>query len=149
MSEYELASLHTQMLGLIFSAIVAQFGVLSAFMVASFLAAHRLSRTMAIIAILLFVTYFVGSIIPILATTVSFLSLSDYMRAYAASGRGLSWHLTARPVSLELRNISFGFTLVSLFLAHLAAIIFFFHCRHVNGKLAKASETLPENRSPA
>lgn len=149
MSEYELASLHTQMFGLIFSANVALFGVVSAFMVASFLAAHRLSRTMAFLAVLLFTLYAVGAVIATIASGLNFMRLSAYMHDFAAAGRGLSWHLTSQSTAEEARYISFSVTVASVLLSHCAAIIFFFHCRHVNGKLAKASEALTENRSPA
>lgn len=148
MSEYELASLHTQMFGLIFSANVALFGVVSAFMVASFLAAQRLNRTMAFLAVFLFALYASGALIANGAVGENFMRLSKYMHDYAASGRGLSWHVTSQARSLELRQIAYAFTMGSMVLSHLAAI-FFFYCRHVNGKLAKASEALTENRSPA
>ena len=136
MSEYEMASLHAQLFGLIFSANVGMFGVVSAFMAASFVAAHRLTRTMAFITVLLFVLYSVGVLIAAAGMVESFMRLSAHMHDYAESGRGLSWHLTSQARSQELRLVSLYFTAATLVLAHLAALFFFFHCRRVNRQLA-------------
>lgn len=57
MSEYEIASLHVDTLMLLGASFTTYFSLVSAFLVVSYLAAHRLTRTMAAILIGLFVLW--------------------------------------------------------------------------------------------
>ena len=62
MTEFEMAYLHAELvnsMGFIFTGF---FTVLSAFLVASYLVAHKLTRTMSVIALGMFVFFTVGAI---------------------------------------------------------------------------------------
>ena len=95
MTEFEIAYLHAELvnsMGFIFTGF---FTVLSAFLVASYLVAHRLTRTMSVIDVGMFVFFTVGAIFLNYRTMQSLGGLTLQMHQMAQAGSGLAWHSSA------------------------------------------------------
>jgi cellobiose-specific phosphotransferase system component IIC len=134
MTEFEMAYLYNDMLLGLGSAASYFFAMLTAFLVASYLAAHRLTRAMAVIVVSIFVAACWGSIIIMYRQMESLGGLAGEMRNFANAARGLQWHAVAQIQEFSLylsRYIGTG-----LFVATTAAsVYFFFHSRRTNRKM--------------
>ncbi|MGH8597426.1 MAG: hypothetical protein ACREXT_12280 [Gammaproteobacteria bacterium] len=141
MTEFETAYLANELLNTATNLTTTYFSIASAFIVGAYVAAHRLSRTMVVIVVGLFVLWsfslisqagFVTSnyyrlVVRIRATT------SEEMFAWYAPQVAPSWYVDSRPLTIWL----------SLIVVSIAAVVFFFHCRRINRKaetLASKSE---------
>ena len=136
MTEYEMASLNIDTLLLLGASFTTYFSLVSAFLVASYLAAHRLTRTMATILIGLFVLWNMLMIGAVSAQLYSLSGLAKKMRTFADEGKGLEWHRVAH-IPDSLIDWPRYLIVIILSLATIAAIYFFFHSRHVNRKAAE------------
>jgi hypothetical protein len=133
MTEYELASLNLDTLMLLGASFATYFSLVSAFLVASYLAAHRLTRTMTAILIGLFVLWSLLTVATMSAQLSSLSGLAKKMRAFAGEGKGLEWHRAANLPDAMIDWPRFMIVAI-LALAAIAAVYFFFHCRRVNRK---------------
>ena len=133
MTEYEMASLANDMLSTSNTILTTCFTVISAFVVVSYLVAHRLSRTMTVIVIALHIVWSLSLWAQASFALRSYYKLLRKMRN-TAEPNGIfdwispelapSWLTDARPEMIG----------ISLLLAVLASVYFFFHCRRVNRK---------------
>ena len=129
MTDYEVLSLFNEMSANTQGAYMNFVAILSAFLIAGYLAAHRLSKTMTIIVIALF------TVAALQEGCVSFLLWGDQlglmvdMRAHAA----LSWHGASRvgPLLGIFFYSTFAATIIG---GYIGALVFFFHQRHVGLK---------------
>jgi hypothetical protein len=133
MTEYEMASLHAELTSLLGITFTGFFTVLSAFLVASYLVAHKLTRTMAVIALGMFVFFCVGATMINYRTMLSLGGLTLEMLKIAQAGSGLTWH-SAADISEWAPGILRGLGVALYSIATIVGIYFFFHCRRVNRK---------------
>lgn len=133
MTEFEMASLANDMLATTNTILTTSFTVTTGFVAASYLAAHRLSRTMTVIVVALYVAWSLS------INAQAYTALRGYYRLLrkirdTAQPEGIfswfppegmpAWFTDARPSMIG----------ASLIVAILASVIFFFHCRRVNRK---------------
>jgi hypothetical protein len=131
MTEFEMAYMFNDMFINLVTQVQFFFTVLTAFLVASYAAAHRLTRSMTVVAVGLFAVVSAGSILNIYRQSQAMSGLAETMKAAAASGKGLAWHPVADLYDWQLRGVG---GIAFFLLAVAAAVYFFFHCRHVNRK---------------
>jgi hypothetical protein len=131
MTEFEMAYLFNDMWIQINMLAQFYFTMLTAFLVASYVAAHRLTIPMAIVVIGAFVFTSIGTIRNIYLQVQTMLGLATQMKALAQSGKGLAWHSVAN-MPPPLSGGIIGPVMLTLITA--AAVYFFFHCRRVNRK---------------
>jgi hypothetical protein len=131
MSEYEMASLHTELFNAVQSSVTVLLSVLSGFLLISFFAAHRLDRITAAVGLATFIGYVLLNVAGTSGALISYARLTHEMRAYAASGQGLEWHNAARAPSWVVDALSPAI-LVAGAVVLLASVHFFFRCRHIN-----------------
>jgi hypothetical protein len=134
MTEYEMAYLHAELTNSLIYQFSAFFTVLTAFLVASYLVAHKLTRTMTVIVVGMFLVLNAGVIMQNYRILQSLGGLTLQMHHMAQTGSGLMWHATANSpdwIPATMRGV--GVTLYSM--ATIAAVYFFFHCRRVNGRV--------------
>jgi cell division protein FtsB len=133
MTEFEMAYLVNEMRNGVVSSLSLYFGVLTAFLVASYVAAHRLTRTMTTIVVGLFTLFSLLMFASINSQQQALAALAKEVRAFAAAGKGLAWHPGTKVPDWAIdMSIYLGDVLVVA--AIVASIYFFFHCRHVNRK---------------
>ena len=131
MTEFEMAYLQNDILLALGSAGSYFFAILTAFLVASYLVAHRLTRPMAAVVVTIFIVASWGSIVTMYRITDSLAGLAREMKAFAEAGKGLTWHGITRTPDWALENARhLGTTL--FIVATIAAVYFFFHSRRVN-----------------
>jgi len=131
MTEFEMAYLMNDMWIQLIMLTQVFFAVLTAFIVASYLVAHRLTRPMAVVVVGLFLLASLGSILNISRQAQSIVGLAFEMKALALSGRGLAWHAVVNTPEWT-RGIAGVPAAVMFLIATAAAVYFFFHCRRVN-----------------
>jgi hypothetical protein len=133
MSEFEMAYLQNDIMIALGSAVSYYFTMLTAFLVASYTVAHRLTRSMVAVVVSIFVLAATGSIVMIFRITQSLSGLAGEMRAFAAAGKGLKWHFVTQAPEWSLTMSRYVGT--ALFIAAAAgAVYFFFHSRRANRK---------------
>lgn len=133
MSEFELASLHSQMYVQAQSALGTLLTVLSGFLIVSYLAAHRLDRTTIAVGLAIYVGFGTFLVLGASRTMATYAGLSLEIAKYAQSGRGLAWHgATSAPIWVLDMMPLFAITAGSIGIA--TSVYFFFHCRRMNRK---------------
>ena len=131
MTEFEMASLQNDMLIALGAATQFYFALTTAFVVASYLAAHRLTPPMAIIVVSIFAFASAGNMLMMYRIMESLAGLAHEMRAFAQAGKGLAWHSWVSSSDWAFDNARYVGT--ALFLtASGASLYFFFHSRRVN-----------------
>lgn len=136
MSEFEMASLHVELFNSVQSSVTVFLTVLSAFLVTSYFAAHRLRPAMAAIGVIAYAGFEVANLMGTSATLRSYAGLTREMQAYAASGRGLAWHNTSDALLWIVGALQPGMLVLGVVVLG-ASIYFFFHYRRAN-RLAQA-----------
>jgi hypothetical protein len=131
MSEYEMAYLFNDMQLAIIAQLSLYVSIMSGFLIMSFLAAHRLSRTMLVVAISLFTWLWYVLLMLSYREMASFSGLMGEMRNFKDAGKGLVWHNAAYTPALLLELIPMSW-IAFQFIFFIAAIGFFFHCRRKN-----------------
>ena len=129
MTDYEILSLFNEMAANTQGAFMNFVAILSAFLIAGYLAAHRLSKTMTVILTVLFSVVAVQEGLTVLFHWGDQVGLLADIRSRAA----LSWHGASRggPSLGIFFNITFGFTVIG---GYIGGLIFFFHQRRVGLK---------------
>ena len=128
MTEFEMAYLSNDMLVGVGAGASYYFATLTAFLVASYLVANRLTRAMAFIVVGLFLVFQLSTLGGMFRTLQSLAGLAREMKAFAQAGKGLAWHraATAPDWAFDLPRY---LMLVVFTLATFAAVYFFFLCR--------------------
>ncbi len=130
MTDHEILSLFNEMAANTQGAFMNFVAILSAFLIAGYLAAHRLSKTMTVILTVLFSVVAVQEGLTVLFHWGDQIGLMVDMR----SRETLSWRGASRggPWLGAIFNSTFGFTVIG---GYIGALIFFFHQRRVGLKL--------------
>ena len=131
MTEFEMATLFNDMQLAIVAQLSLYASIISGFLIMSFLAAHRLSRAMVAIAISLFSWLWYVLLMLSYREMASFSSLMSEMRKFKDAGRGLQWHAAAYTPTFLLNMIPASWIAFQI-IFFVAAVGFFFHCRHKN-----------------
>ena len=110
------------------------FTILVAYLVAGYLAAHRLSLINAMFVTVLFAATSLISIMMMSRFGTLLQGLFAHMHAAAISSKVLQWH----PVATQVPNVwAAGMVaLAAMALASIGAIYFFFDCRRHNQRVA-------------
>jgi len=135
MTEYEMATLYSDT-NVASTTLWALFLSLeSGFLLVAYNAAHRLTRTMAVIVVGGWSLIALGIVVRLLEWAWIADAVRSQMKAFALSGKGLAWHpVVETPTGVwggPYRLVPLG---VVLGLVVLSSIYFFFHCRRVNRK---------------
>jgi hypothetical protein len=139
MTEFEMAYLHVELVNSMGMLFTGYFTVFTGFLVASYLVAHKLTRTMTIIGVGMFVFLDVGAIMLNYRTISSLAGLSLKMHGMAQTSDMLTWHSTATTPEWTFDALPLvGVALYSI--SMIAAVYFFFHCRRVNRKAEIGAE---------
>lgn len=135
MTEYEMASLLTDMMDSLAAAATFNFAVLTTFLIASFAAAHRLTRTMSAVVLGLFLLASISLIAAMYGQLAALAGLVERMREYAHEGAGLSWHIATTVPSWTMEFARY-LGPITFLAGTFAAIYFFFHCRSSHRAIA-------------
>ncbi len=133
MTEFEMAYLQNDMLVALANGTQFFFTLLSAFLAASYVGAHRLTRPMVVVVIGLFVLTAFSSILAQFRQMESLAGLAEQIRAFAAAGKGLQWSAVTKIPAWWVESLRYIAAAVFL-IAVIASVFFFFHCRRVNHK---------------
>jgi len=135
MTVYELASLHAQILQTANAQLANWLAVLTVYLGAGYIVAHRLSLPSAIALSLVAVSALVVFALSISRTVQTFIGVSQEIQKIAARRDGLEWH---QAIGLSPGAMSWMETSVLLILLTLVAVAvyFFFSSRRHNLKSA-------------
>lgn len=129
MSDYELAYLFTEHIALSLGVFGNFVTLLFAFLVASALAAPRLSRSLAIVSLFMFTFFSMCAVIQIYAATSDIVWLGELIRVAATvEGSDLRAHAMNDFPAFLLTGMPIGFPLTIVFV-YVGAVYFFFLCR--------------------
>lgn len=138
MTEYEMAYLHAEITNSTILIFTGFFTVLTAFLFVSYMVAHKLTRTMMVICVGLYLFLCTGTLVLNVRTLSNLAGLSLKMRTFAQGGNGLDWHWTASSPEWNMLAAPYvGAFLYSV--AIVSSVYFFFHCRRVNRKAEAAA----------
>ena len=131
MTEFEMAYLFNDMHIALLAQMSLSVSALSGFLVASYVAAHRLTNTMAAMSVGLYSWFsFVFAVLGF-RTAASYSGIMGQMRAFKDAGKGLDWHFATKTPEWTLDFIPFGGVMIAV-VVYAASLFFFFHCRRVN-----------------
>jgi hypothetical protein len=136
MTEYEMASLVTDMQAALAAGSIELATIVSGFLVAGYVAAHRLSRLMIAIVLGVYTFWFFGAAFILSRQFISLSGLVTEIHNFATAAKGLQWHAAAGEIPSEWMMNSLG-PVVSYFIFPImfaGSVVFFFHCRRVNRK---------------
>lgn len=136
MTEYEMAHLNNEYVNTGALLLSMQFSILSAFLVAAYVAAHRLTLVMSGFVVAAFVFSSIVLSMTMYRSIVDFIGLRHAMFVAAKEGKGLAWHSAAQ---FDMSAVVFPAASPAVFptiwmAMALGAVFFFFHCRRVNLK---------------
>jgi small basic protein len=135
MSEFEMAYLLNDIQLAITANSSMLFTIVSAFLVASYVVAHRLSPLMIGILLGIYAYAFLGTALAIERQMASMFGLGYQIATQAAAGNQLHWHAFANPwAPPSERSVLPMATLLFSCTVFVGSIVFFFHCRRVNRK---------------
>lgn len=132
MTEFEMASLANDLVTTGTTMITTYFSVVSGFVVTGYIAAHRLSRPMVVVAVGLFVAWSLSIGGQISIVMRNYYGMLAKIRD-AATGDEFSWY-APEVAPRWINDLRPDMIFASLIVVALAAIYFFFHCRRVNSK---------------
>ncbi|MGH7864300.1 MAG: hypothetical protein ACREQB_04880 [Candidatus Binataceae bacterium] len=135
MTEFELMYLTNETISTIAVVFAAYFSTLSAFLIAGYLAAHKLTRTMLVLVVGLFSLWSALAIFTLYRTVWNLFGLQGQIRDFARAGKGLAWHGAVGNPQWFVHSgpmISLGLYVAMA----IAALYLFFHCRIHNRQSA-------------
>lgn len=146
MTEYELASLNTQINDNMSSLLTNFITILSLYLGAGYLIAHRLTERTAIVFTGIFVLMYLGFCSGLYGAIRQQMGLFQEIRTFAAAGKGLAWHPwvgmpdwgAVIPLAIAVFNLS---------VVLIGAIYFFFSSRRQNLR-REAAGAAPEIAAP-
>lgn len=134
MTEYEFLSLvqgHVNLGGVI---LMNYFSILTAYLVAGYLAAHRLTQSMALFVTAAFVTSCAIFMYMLMRNGEALQAIFNQMHALAQAGRGLAWNpLASRPPNVDVLCYA---ALAVMAAGVIGGVYFFFQCRVHNRQAA-------------
>ncbi len=126
MSDFEMAYMFNDYLNLLFTVFMGHVSIVFAFLVAAFLVADRMSKSMVTVVIILF-TIGVG-----VTTTIqnrfggAMIAMGQEMRQAVADGRSnLGWHSITYEPTIIIEGFMISLT-VLMILSYAGALVFFF-----------------------
>lgn len=134
MTEFEMAYLAADMQIALSTTSATLFTLTSAFLITSYYAAHRLTRTMIGILIPIYAWFFFGTTFILNRELVSLFGVAGEIHAYAEAGKGLQWHAAANPAPAWVLDIGLVVSGLINLMVFAGTLTFFFHSRHVNRK---------------
>lgn len=134
MTEYEMASLANDYRNIIGTTAGMAFTTVSAFLVAGYLAAHKLNRFMTATVITVYTLWLGGAVTNMVLTGMNLDGLRQQMHLMAAQGQGLQWHLVANAYSQWASAVAIGVTLFLFGVVYAASVVFFFQSARQNSK---------------
>ena len=137
MTEFEIAYLLNDIQVAIAAYSSMLFTMMSAFLVAGYVAAHRLSALMIALLIGIYAYAFFGTSFVISGLMTTMFGLAGQIDARAAAGSELQWHnaVVADAIPATVRPLLPPINLVMTTVIFAATLVFFFHCRRVNRKV--------------
>jgi hypothetical protein len=139
MSEFEMASMHATIYSAIQASLTVFITVLSGFLVMSYLVAHRLTRTMAVLGATTYGGFLIFNVLGTSGMLLTYAKLSEQMQAYANTGKGLAWHGAADMPIAVIYAMQPLFLIAGL-LVVLGSLVFFAHCRRANRQAEAAAQ---------
>ena len=133
MTAYELASLHTQIGDNINAQLSNWLAIVSLYLGAGYLLAHRLSLLSAIALSTIFLVILGGWTVQLLRAMQNWVGVSNEIRKLSEKSSGLEWHQAALVPPDTLAFFPVGGT-ITLWIIILAALSFFFSSRRQNLK---------------
>lgn len=133
MTEYEMASLFTQMSDNLGTQLTNFLTIASLYLGAGYLVAHRMSRSSAVVFTGMFLVVNLGLIVLIVNSTRSWMGLAREMQGVVGRGGGLAWHQVAGMPSWVQVSMPVSSALL-LFAVVAGAVYFFFSSRLSNLK---------------
>jgi heme/copper-type cytochrome/quinol oxidase subunit 2 len=134
MTEFEMAYLVTDMQIAVSTTSATLFTITSAFLLAGYYVAHRLTPLMIGVLIVIYAWSFFGTAFMLNREFISLFGLAGEINTYAGAGKGLHWHAAANPAPAWLLNTGIMLGAALNVVIFVATLIFFFHCRRVNRK---------------
>lgn len=131
MTEYEMASLANDYRDSMGTAAAMAFTTVSAFLVAGYLAAHKLNRFMTATVVTVYTLWLGGSMMNIVSIATNTDGLRRQMHLMAEQGQGLQWHL-ASSYSQWSFAVGVGVTLFLFAVIYVASVVFFFQSARQN-----------------
>lgn len=131
MTEYELVSLLQTQITTIGAEIMDYFTILTAFLVAGYVAAHRLSLSMAIFVTVMFVISALFFVVSVMGDYEVTKVMMGELRRLAATGTGFRWVHRAQQSPLAAEIVS-DVALVMMLSGIVGGVYFFFQSRHRN-----------------
>jgi hypothetical protein len=102
------------------------FTTVSAFLVAGYLAAHKLTRFMTATVITVYTLWLGGAVMNIVRIAMNLDGLLQQMHLMAERGQGLQWHLVASAYPQWSLTVAVGSTLFLFGVVYVASVVFFF-----------------------
>lgn len=143
MTAYELVSLHTQIGDNMNAQLSNWLTILSLYLGAGYLLAHRLSMTAAVTLSAIFVMLTGGWTVVLYRTFLSFVGVSLEIRKLA----GLEWHQAAFTPLDSLTGFPIG-SMIMLWVGIVAAVVFFFSTRRQNKAQQSQADLRAQPNSP-
>ena len=134
MTEFEMAYLVTDMQIAVSTTSATLFTITSAFLVAGYYVAHRLTPLMIGVLIVIYAWSFFGTTFVLNRELISLFGLAGEIHSYAGTGKGLHWHAAANPAPAWLLSAGVVAAFALNVIVFVATLVFFFHCRRVNRK---------------
>jgi hypothetical protein len=139
MTEYEIASLYQNQGSQLGGVVMNYFTLVTAYLVAGYVAAHRINLTLSLLVTGLFTVGSAFFILVAYGVTLNLGSMAGEIRAIAQSERGLAWHRAAAlpPSSWD----AMLFVVLAMTVGgFIAAVCFFFYCRRQNASSSSDRE---------
>ncbi len=128
MTEYELVSLLQTQINTIGTEIMDYFTILTAFLVAGYVASHRLTRSMAIFVTIMFVVSALFFVVSVMGDYEVTKVMMGELRSMAATGAGFQWVHRAQQSPLAADVIS-NVALIMMLSGIVGGVYFFFQSR--------------------
>ena len=143
MTEYEMVNMNNELVNTGIMMLTAYFSSVTGFLVAAYVVAHRLTKSMVAMIVGLFLWSCFTLTMTMYRLIVDFIGMRNQIYEYAQSGRGLTWHSASfnRIPDYSVYIVPATWTIVAI-----AAIYFFFHCRRVNRKAELEAGTAQVNK---
>ena len=137
MTEYEVVSALTATLDLLWTIFATYVSIVFAFLVASYLVAHKLVSGIVWLVLTLYTVVSAWAIFGLSRTSATVVGLVFEIKRMALEpGSTLGWHTVVSTPDIAFPFISFVTTSVGV-IAYVGSIVFFFYQRHLNVEASK------------